>query len=66
MDQLRRGECTPTNAAPPRLYGDNPWTPISYEIDLREPVADLEIWCELRDSSGEAWFDARSLRITRK
>lgn len=66
MDKIRRGECTPTNAMPPRLYGDNPWTPISYEIDLREPVADPEVWCELRAASGEAWLDPRSLRITRK
>ena len=38
---------------------------VSYEFELRQPMADLAIHCELRAASGEAWFDSESLQIIR-
>ena len=67
-DLERRGELTTAVAKNPnqRLSGDRGWTEISYDFDLRQPVADLEISCELRGDEGEAWFDESSLKITRR
>jgi hypothetical protein len=47
----------------PSTAGTN-WTEVLCEIDLRQPVADLEILCEA-SGAGEAWFDLPSLRLTR-
>ena len=47
----------------PSTTGTN-WTDIACEIDLRQPVADLEIFCEA-SGAGEAWFDLPSLKLTR-
>ena len=47
----------------PSTAGTN-WTELTCEIDLRQPMADLEILCEA-SGAGEAWFDLRSLRLTR-
>ena len=47
----------------PSTAGTN-WTDLTCEIDLRQPVADLEILCEA-SGAGEAWFDLQSLRLTR-
>jgi hypothetical protein len=46
-----------------RLAGTNDWAEITYDFDLRQPMADLEIRCELHSSQGEAWFDLESLQI---
>ena len=47
----------------PATAGTN-WTELMCEIDLRQPVAELEIRCEA-SGDGEASFDLRSLRLTR-
>jgi hypothetical protein len=47
----------------PLTAGTN-WTELICEIDLRQPVADLEILCEA-SGAGEAWFDLPSLQLTR-
>jgi spore coat protein H len=47
----------------PASAGTN-WTELTCEIDLRQPAADLEIFCEV-SGVGEAWFDRRSLKLTR-
>jgi hypothetical protein len=46
-----------------RLSGTNDWTEVTYDFDLREPMADLEIRCELRANRGEVWFEVASLKI---
>jgi hypothetical protein len=48
-----------------RLSGTNDWTEVTYDFDLRQPMADLEIRCELRANDGEAWFERESLKIRR-
>ena len=40
------------------------WTEVRCEIDLRQPIAELEIHCEA-SGAGEVQFDLRSLRLTR-
>ncbi len=47
----------------PSTAGTN-WTDLACEIDLRQPAADLEIFCEA-SGAGEAWFDLPSLKLTR-
>jgi hypothetical protein len=48
-----------------RLTGTTDWTEVSYNFELRQPIADLQISCELRARSGEAWFHLNSLKLTR-
>jgi hypothetical protein len=47
----------------PSAAGTN-WTELSCELDLRQPVADVEILCEA-SGPGEASFDLPSLKLTR-
>ena len=47
----------------PAAAGTN-WTELNCEIDLRQPVADLEILCE-SSGDGQSWFDLQSLKLTR-
>jgi len=65
-DRERRGDIASPRCARTRLTGTADWTDVSYEIELREPVADLEVLCELNADAGEAWFDLKSLRLARK
>jgi hypothetical protein len=41
------------------------WTTLSYDFTTRG-LEDVELVCELRASSGWAWFEAKSLKLTRK
>jgi len=41
------------------------WQTITYDFSVTG-VADVELVCELRASSGRAWFDGDSLRLIRK
>jgi hypothetical protein len=65
-DYSRRGDVAATNCVRTRLVADSDWAVVKYEIELRNPMADLEVSCELTGQTGEAWFDAKSLRITRR
>ena len=47
----------------PSAAGTN-WTELTCAIDVRQPVAELEILCEA-SGAGEASFDLQSLRLTR-
>lgn len=47
----------------PSAAGTN-WTELSCELDLRQPVADVEVLCET-SGPGEGWFDLTSLQLTR-
>lgn len=47
----------------PPTAGTN-WTELICEIDVRQPVAELELRCEA-SGAGEASFDLSSLRVTR-
>ncbi len=54
-----------TNTPLQRLTGDKGWTTLTYEFELRQPLADLQIQCALQAPSGAAWFDLSSLKIRR-
>jgi hypothetical protein len=66
-DFENRGELDSDRSDAPnkRLSATTDWVELSYDFDLRQPAADLEISCELRANQGEAWFDLDSLRIVR-
>ena len=49
---------------PVALGAGTNWTEVRCEIDLRQPLAELELHCEAA-GLGEAGFDLRSLRLTR-
>ena len=61
-----RGEMATLRTIAPRLTGTADWTIVTYDFNLTEPMADLEILCELRAAAGEAWFDLQSLKLKRK
>jgi spore coat protein H len=50
---------------PAKLAGTLEWTPFSYEFELDDAAADVELICELRALRGEVWFDRDSLRLIR-
>jgi hypothetical protein len=53
------------NSTEQRLTGNNDWTTITHEFELRQPLADLQLQCVLIGNAGEAWFDASSITIRR-
>ena len=65
-DLDKRGELTSPNGKNERVRGDSDWQPISYEFELHQPMADLQMLCELRAAKGEAWFDPTSIRLVRR
>jgi hypothetical protein len=52
-------------ALPRKLNGNTEWLHAVYDFDVQEPFAEIELVCELRASSGEAWFDLQSLSLRR-
>lgn len=64
-DYELRGELAPENFRQTRLLATKDWTELTYEIELRQPLADLEIRFELAADAGEAWLDPQSVRLTR-
>jgi spore coat protein H len=65
-DPRRRAEVQAPGFTPKRLVGTRDWTEVVYRIDLRQPMADLDVLYELRADSGEAWFDPGSIRLVRE
>lgn len=65
-DLQLRGELPPVGKPVARLSGDSEWVEVHFDFDLRQPIADLEIYCELRAAKGEAWFEVPSLKLIRK
>ncbi len=49
-----------------QIIGERDWTLLHFDLIVDEPMADVELICELRASQGEAWFDEGSLRIIRQ
>ena len=45
--------------------GESDWARCSHDFEVLEPVADIELICELRGSTGSVWFDASSLKLRR-
>lgn len=64
-DLAHRGDLPPLAGSGTRLMGTVEWTPINHEFELRQPLADLTIACELHAVSGRAVFDPASLSLVR-
>lgn len=45
---------------------DHAWSRFSHAFTVYDPLGEVELRCELRSASGEAWFDLDSLRIVRE
>jgi len=54
------------NARNDRASGDSDWKQITYDFELHQPMADLQLFCELHADKGEAWFDTDSIRLVRR
>jgi len=65
-DYDKRGEMIPPDGRNDRVAGTSEWTPLGYDFDLKQPMADLQFFCELRGDKGEAWFDPASIRLVRR
>ena len=65
-DYATRGEMASPNGSNDRLIGDSDWKTIGYDFELHQPMADLQLFCELRADKGEAWFDPDSIRLIRR
>jgi hypothetical protein len=61
----KRGLLPPRPGTGEGLYGTADWTPISYEFEMKQPLADLVLFFELRESAGTAVLDTESVTITR-
>jgi hypothetical protein len=44
---------------------DDAWSVFSHPFTVYHPLAEVELLCELRAATGEAWFERDSLRIVR-
>jgi hypothetical protein len=47
------------------LTGDSSWQELSFDFRVGQPLAKVELICELRARAGEAWFDLPALRVLR-
>ncbi len=47
------------------MVGDSSWQLLGARFQVERPVQEIEFICELRASSGQAWFDLDSLRVVR-
>jgi len=52
-------------AMPRKLAGTSDWKDYKYPFEVSDEASEVELICELRATSGEAWFDAGSLKLVR-
>lgn len=45
---------------------DDEWSLFSCSFAISQPLAEIELICEMRAGRGEAWFDLESLRLVRE
>ena len=48
------------------VSGDRPWRRVALDFDVEPGLAEVELACELEATAGEAWFDAASLKLSRR
>jgi hypothetical protein len=61
----KRGLLPPRSGTGHGLGGDSDWQRIAYEFELRQPIAELSLFFELRERVGNAMLDSESVSITR-
>ncbi len=47
------------------LTGDSAWQTLAADFEVGQPLAKVELICELRARAGEVWFDLPALRVLR-
>ena len=47
------------------LTGDSAWQNLTADFEVGQPLAKVELICELRARAGEVWFDLPALRVLR-
>ncbi len=47
------------------LTGDSSWRELAADFEVEQPMAKVELICELRARAGDAWFDLPALRVLR-
>lgn len=47
------------------IQADSKWEKCSFDFEIEEAIADVELICEVRPAIGEVWFDTSSLRIVK-
>lgn len=47
------------------LTGDSAWQKLAADFEVGQPLAKVELICELRARAGEVWFDLPTLRVLR-
>jgi hypothetical protein len=60
--RLRVGGSVPETAS---LTGDSSWQDLAADFEVGQPMAKVELICELRARAGEVWFDESALRVLR-
>lgn len=61
----KRGLLPPKAGTGHGLGGDSDWQRITYDFELRQPIAELGLFFELREGTGKALLDRESVTITR-
>ncbi|HEY0455464.1 MAG TPA: CotH kinase family protein, partial [Verrucomicrobiae bacterium] len=61
----RRGLLPASAETGKRISGDMDWTVVTYEFELRQPIADLHILFDLSATKGKAVLDADSVKLIR-
>jgi hypothetical protein len=46
--------------------GNRDWTPVNFDLEVREDQGEVELVCELRADQGDVWFDLDSLKLSRR
>lgn len=59
---IRISGATRTNT----VDGTTDWQPVEFEFVIEDEAREVELVAELRTTRGQAWFDAQSLRLTRR
>jgi hypothetical protein len=47
------------------LTGDSLWQDLATDFEVGQPLAKVELICELRARAGEVWFDLSTMRVLR-
>jgi spore coat protein CotH len=49
-----------------KIKGDTGWQRMTFELQVDEPVREVELVCELRANKGESLFDPKTLRLVKQ
>jgi hypothetical protein len=55
----------PAKSLPPRCAGDTPWRQVEHDFEIPAGGAEISLLLTMRCFTGEAWFDADSLKLRR-